>query len=63
MDINVTGVWSRNIIGYGVTVVVVDDGVEWVNFDFRDNYNSVGGWDLNLDDFDFILSVLKGVYG
>lgn len=63
MDIDVTGVWSRNIIGYGVTVVVVDDGVEWINFDFRDNYNSVGSWDLNLDDFDFILSVLKGVYG
>lgn len=63
MDINVIGVWSRNIIGDGVTVVVVDDGVEWINFDFRDNYNSVGSWDLNLDDFDFILSVLKGVYG
>lgn len=62
MDINVIGVWSRNIIGDGVTVVVVDDGVEWINFDFRDNYNSVGSWDLNLDDFDFILSVLKGVY-
>lgn len=52
MDINVTGVWSRNITGHGVTVAVVDDGVEWANPDLRDNYNSAGSWDLNSDDPD-----------
>ncbi|NXW09602.1 PCSK7 convertase, partial [Fregetta grallaria] len=26
-DINVTGVWERNVTGHGVTVVVVDDGI------------------------------------
>lgn len=63
MDINVTGVWSRNITGHGVTVAVVDDGVEWANPDLRDNYNSAGSWDLNSDDPDPTPSASKGLYG
>lgn len=38
MDINVTGVWERNITGRGVTVVVVDDGVEHTHQDIQPNY-------------------------
>lgn len=41
MDINVTGVWERNITGRGVTVVVVDDGVEHTHRDIRPNYVSL----------------------
>ncbi|XP_061169906.1 proprotein convertase subtilisin/kexin type 7-like [Saccostrea echinata] len=52
MDINVTGVWERNITGQGVTVAVVDDGVEWNNLDLKDNYNRAGSWDLNSNDPD-----------
>ena len=40
MDINVTGVWERNITGQGVTVVVVDDGVEHTHQDIHLNYVS-----------------------
>lgn len=40
MDINVTGVWERNITGQGVTVVVVDDGVEHTHQDIHSNYVS-----------------------
>lgn len=40
MDINVTGVWERNITGRGVTVVVVDDGVEHTHQDIQSNYVS-----------------------
>lgn len=40
MDINVTGVWERNITGQGVTVVVVDDGVEHTHQDIQSNYVS-----------------------
>lgn len=40
MDINVTGVWERNITGQGVTVVVVDDGVEHTHLDIQSNYVS-----------------------
>lgn len=40
MDINVTGVWEHNITGRGVTVVVVDDGVEHTHKDIQPNYVS-----------------------
>lgn len=40
MDINVTCVWERNITGQGVTVVVVDDGVEHTLQDIQPNYVS-----------------------
>ncbi|CAL1548277.1 unnamed protein product [Lymnaea stagnalis] len=52
MDINVTGVWQHNYTGSGITVAVVDDGVEWRNADLKANYNRMGSWDLNDDDPD-----------
>ncbi|KAH9510234.1 Proprotein convertase subtilisin/kexin type 7 [Bulinus truncatus] len=52
MDINVTGLWMLNVTGTGVTVAVVDDGVEWSNPDLKNNYNYKGSWDLNSDDPD-----------
>lgn len=42
-DINVTGVWERNVTGRGVTVVVVDDGVEHTVQDIAPNYVSDPG--------------------
>lgn len=39
-DINVTGVWEHNVTGQGVTVVVVDDGVEHTSQDIAPNYVS-----------------------
>ncbi|PKU31141.1 proprotein convertase subtilisin kexin type 7 [Limosa lapponica baueri] len=42
-DINVTGVWEQNVTGRGVTVVVVDDGVEHTIKDIQPNYAS-GCW-------------------
>lgn len=35
-----TGVWERNVTGRGVTVVVVDDGVEHTIQDIAPNYVS-----------------------
>ncbi|XP_042342471.1 proprotein convertase subtilisin/kexin type 7 [Plectropomus leopardus] len=52
MDINVTGVWERNITGQGVTVVVVDDGVEHTHKDIQPNYSPEGSYDLNSNDPD-----------
>ncbi|XP_044209297.1 proprotein convertase subtilisin/kexin type 7 [Thunnus albacares] len=52
MDINVTGVWERNITGLGVTVVVVDDGVEHTHQDIQPNYSPEGSYDLNSNDPD-----------
>ncbi|XP_069555104.1 proprotein convertase subtilisin/kexin type 7 [Brachyistius frenatus] len=52
MDINVTGVWERNITGQGVTVVVVDDGVQHTHQDIQPNYSPEGSYDLNSNDPD-----------
>ncbi|XP_028664340.1 proprotein convertase subtilisin/kexin type 7 [Erpetoichthys calabaricus] len=52
MDINVTGLWERNITGAGVTVVVVDDGVQHTLQDIQPNYSPEGSYDLNSDDPD-----------
>ncbi|XP_060929142.1 proprotein convertase subtilisin/kexin type 7 [Limanda limanda] len=52
MDINLTGVWERNITGQGVTVVVVDDGVEHTHQDIQPNYSPEGSYDLNSNDPD-----------
>lgn len=41
MDINVTGVWEHNVTGQGVTVVVIDDGVEHTHEDIQSNYVSL----------------------
>ncbi|KAF0030726.1 hypothetical protein F2P81_017457 [Scophthalmus maximus] len=52
MDINLTGVWERDITGRGVTVVVVDDGVEHTHQDIQPNYSPEGSYDLNSNDPD-----------
>lgn len=52
MDINVTGVWERNVTGEGVTVVVVDDGVQYTIPDIQVNYSPEGSYDLNSNDED-----------
>ncbi|KAK2509681.1 hypothetical protein MC885_011437 [Smutsia gigantea] len=51
-DINVTGVWERSVTGRGVTVVVVDDGVEHTVQDIAPNYSPEGSYDLNSNDPD-----------
>ncbi|XP_077985620.1 proprotein convertase subtilisin/kexin type 7-like [Glandiceps talaboti] len=52
MDINVTGIWDNGITGTGVTVSVIDDGLEWDNPDILENYSKEGSWDLNSNDAD-----------
>lgn len=51
-DINVGGVWESGITGRGVTVCVIDDGLEWRHPDLRKNYSPAGSYDLNSDDPD-----------
>lgn len=50
--INVVGAWESGITGRGVTVCVIDDGLEWRHPDLRNNYSPTGSYDLNSDDPD-----------
>lgn len=48
MDINVTGVWEHNITGAGVTVVVVDDGLQHTLEDIQPNYVSTSAFSFSI---------------
>ncbi|KAI8320136.1 hypothetical protein GQ54DRAFT_241467, partial [Martensiomyces pterosporus] len=46
-DINVTGVWHQGITGAGVTVALIDDGLDYTSEDLLDNFDFIGSYDFN----------------
>lgn len=46
-DLNVTGVWLDGVSGEGVTVAVVDDGIDVDSRDLQPNYYARGSYDFN----------------
>lgn len=46
-DINVTGVWEQGVTGNGVSVCVVDDGLDMDSSDLKNNFFPDGSWDFN----------------
>ena len=46
-DLNVTGLWQKNITGEGATAVMVDDGIDMYSEDLKDNYFAEGSYDFN----------------
>ncbi|KAI9468784.1 pheromone processing endoprotease [Coemansia sp. RSA 989] len=46
-DINVTGVWHQGITGAGVTVALIDDGLDYSNDDLLPNFDFRGSYDFN----------------
>lgn len=46
MHLNVTGLWEAGIKGGGVSVAVLDDGVELTHLDLALNYDPAASWDL-----------------
>jgi subtilisin family serine protease len=51
-DINVTSVWGDGIYGNGVTVAVLDEGVEVGHPDLRDNIDINRSWNYNTNSRD-----------
>uniref|UniRef100_A0A1I8FCK3 Peptidase_S8 domain-containing protein n=1 Tax=Macrostomum lignano TaxID=282301 RepID=A0A1I8FCK3_9PLAT len=51
-DVNVTGVWQEGNLGEGVTVCLLDDGLDYSNPDLTDAYNAKGSYDFNENDYD-----------
>ncbi|KAG0708497.1 Endoprotease bli-4 [Chionoecetes opilio] len=46
MHLNVTGLWEADVKGAGVSVTVLDDGVELTHLDLALNYDPAASWDL-----------------
>ena len=52
LDLNVLPVFEMGYSGRGVTVVVLDDGIETTHTDIRNNYRADVSYDMNDDDPD-----------
>lgn len=46
-DINVTGAWEQDVTGKGVSICVIDDGLDLDSKDLKDNFFPEGSWDFN----------------
>ncbi|KAJ2222843.1 pheromone processing endoprotease [Coemansia sp. RSA 485] len=46
-DINVTDVWHQGITGAGVTVALIDDGLDYSSEDLLENFDYRGSYDFN----------------
>ncbi|GAA6016514.1 hypothetical protein JCM10207_002823 [Rhodosporidiobolus poonsookiae] len=46
-SINVTGVWDQGVVGTGVNVAIVDDGLDMHSDDLAANFHADGSWDYN----------------
>ncbi|KAI9504436.1 peptidase S8/S53 domain-containing protein, partial [Coemansia spiralis] len=46
-DINVTSVWHSGVTGAGVTVALIDDGLDFTNEDLLENFDFRGSYDFN----------------
>lgn len=52
LDMNVEEAWDLGYSGKGVTVTILDDGVERNHPDLRDNYMAAASYDINDNDED-----------
>jgi len=52
LDMNVQEAWDLGYTGKGVTVTILDDGVEWKHPDLMGNYAGEASFDINEEDRD-----------
>ncbi len=51
-DIKVESAWKTGYLGQNCQIAIVDDGLEGLNPDLKDNYNPHGSYDFNYHDSD-----------
>ncbi|XP_063066379.1 proprotein convertase subtilisin/kexin type 5 isoform X2 [Engraulis encrasicolus] len=51
-DMNIRGAWRKGYTGRGVVVTILDDGIERIHPDLKQNYDGRASWDFNRDDPD-----------
>ena len=52
LDMNVEEAWDLGYSGKGITVTILDDGVEWNHPDLKQNYKADASIDINANDKD-----------
>ena len=52
LDMNVQGAWAAGATGKGVSITILDDGIERTHPDIVGNYDHYASWDVNQGDDD-----------
>jgi len=50
LDLNVEAAWAQGFTGKNVTTAIMDDGVDYMHLDLRDNYNAEASYDFSSND-------------
>jgi len=50
LDLNVEAAWSQGVTGKNVTTAIMDDGVDYMHPDLRNNYNAKASYDFSSND-------------
>nr|XP_039249340.1 neuroendocrine convertase 2-like [Styela clava] len=50
LDLNVQEAWDLGYTGKGVTVAIMDDGIDYMHPDLRENYNAEASYDFSGND-------------
>lgn len=50
LDLNVEAAWAKGYTGKGVTIAIMDDGIDYLHPDLAENYNEQASYDFSSDD-------------
>lgn len=50
LDLNVEEAWAKGYTGKNVTTAIMDDGVDYMHLDLRENYNAKASYDFSSND-------------
>ncbi|XP_069787895.1 neuroendocrine convertase 2 isoform X3 [Narcine bancroftii] len=50
LDLNVAEAWEMGYTGKGVTIAIMDDGIDYLHPDLADNYNAEASYDFSSND-------------
>lgn len=50
LDLNVAAAWAQGFTGRNVTTAIMDDGIDYMHADLRNNYNAAASWDFSSND-------------
>lgn len=50
LDLNVNMAWSKGYTGKNITTAIMDDGIDYLHEDIRDNYNAEASFDFSSHD-------------
>ncbi|XP_017300410.1 neuroendocrine convertase 2 [Diaphorina citri] len=50
LDLNVEAAWAQGVTGRNITTAIMDDGVDYMHMDLKNNYNAKASYDFSSND-------------